>query len=446
MVKTLHSAGLEVILDVVYNHTGEGDEHGPTLSFRGIDNTVYYRLDPADRRRYVNETGTGNTLNAAHPAVLQLIMDSLRYWVSEMHVDGFRFDLAAALARTERGFDRLSPFLGALQQDPVLSRVKLIAEPWDLGPGGYQVGGFPPGWAEWNDKYRDTVRSYWRGDDGRIGELASRLAGSSDLFQHSGRSPSASINFVTAHDGFTLHDLVSYERKHNEANHEHNRDGSDNDRSWNCGVEGPSDQPHVRASRERQQRNLLCTLLLSQGVPMLVAGDEMGRTQQGNNNAYCQDNELSWIDWKLASENRLLFDFVRALIRLRAAHPLFRRRTWFLGRAAHGAALKDISWLKPGGEEMSDAEWNQSHARSLGVMISGSGHTELDERGRPIEDDDLLVLLNANDHAESFALATGGQAPWTVLIDTSCEAGSPEPGAAYEVKARSVALLARSRR
>jgi glycogen operon protein len=362
-----------------------------------------------------------------------------------MHVDGFRFDLAVTLARTDRGFDRRSPFLEAVHQDPVLSQVKLIAEPWDLGPGGYQVGGFPPGWSEWNDKYRDAVRSYWRGDGGKIGELASRLAGSSDVFQHNGRGPTASVNFVTAHDGFTLQDLVSHERKHNGANHEGNRDGTDNNRSWNCGVEGPSDEPHIHALRERQKRNLLATLLFSQGVPMLVAGDEMGRTQRGNNNAYCQDNELSWIDWDLGAQELQLLDFTAALIRLRNAHPLFRRRRYFRGRAVHdpqaSMPMTDISWRKPDGTEMTDEEWNQSHSRSLAVLISGRGLTEQDERGRLVEDDDVLLLLNAHEAAVGFALPGPG---WQVLLDTATQ-HPPLVSERYEVAARSLVLLARSR-
>ena len=345
MVKALHSAGIEVILDVVYNHTAEGNQMGPTLSFRGIDNAVYYRLLPSDPRYYMDYTGTGNTLNVRHPRVLQLIMDSLRYWVLEMHVDGFRFDLAATLARELHEVDRLGAFLDIIHQDPVLSQVKLIAEPWDLGEGGYQVGKFPVGWAEWNDRYRDTLRSYWKGDGGLIGELAYRVTGSSDLYAQSGRSPYASINFVTAHDGFTLSDLVSYNSKHNEANGENNRDGTDNNRSWNCGVEGPTEDPAINALRARQKRNLLATLFLSQGVPMLLAGDEMGHTQNGNNNAYCQDNELSWIDWDEKAQDTDLIEFTSLVIGLRNNHPVFRRRKFFQGRSIKGADVKDIIWL-----------------------------------------------------------------------------------------------------
>ncbi len=370
MVKALHSAGIEVILDVVYNHTAEGNQLGPTLSFRGIDNPVYYRPSPGNPRFYMDYTGTGNTLNMRHPRVLQLIMDSLRYWVLEMHVDGFRFDLAATLARELHEVDRLGAFLDIIHQDPILSQVKLIAEPWDLGEGGYQVGKFPVGWAEWNDRYRDAVRSYWKGDGGQIGELAYRITGSSDLYARSGRRPYASINFVTAHDGFTLQDLVSYNQKHNEANGEDNRDGTDNNRSWNCGVEGPTDDPDVKALRSQQKRNLLATLLLSQGVPMLLAGDAIGHTQQGNNNAYCQDNEISWINWDEASADLELLAFARRVIALRKDHPVFRRRNFFQGRAIKGVGVKDILWLMPDGREMTDEEWGQEFARSLGVLLS----------------------------------------------------------------------------
>ncbi|HVL35705.1 MAG TPA: glycogen debranching protein GlgX [Burkholderiales bacterium] len=443
MVKTLHAAGIEVILDVVYNHTAEGDHTGPTLSFRGIDNLIYYRLDPAHPRRYLNFTGTGNSFNAAHRVVLALIMDSLRYWVQEMHVDGFRFDLATTLARNSANhFDRNGAFLSAVRQDPVLSQVKLIAEPWDVAEGGYQLGNFPPGWAEWNDKYRDAVRSYWKGDGGIMGELASRLSGSSDIFQRAGRGPTASINFVTAHDGFTLHDLVSYERKHNEANLEANRDGSDDNRSWNGGVEGPSDEPHVRALRERQKRNLLATLFFSQGVPMLLAGDEMGRTQRGNNNAYCQDNALSWIDWELDADARALLGFTARLIRLRNLHPLFRRRTYFRGRAVRDPQMKDISWLNADGAEMSDHDWSRASARCLGVLVSGRGLAERDERGRAVEDDDVLLLLNA--HADPIDFALPG-ASWRVLLD-SAEQEAPAPAASYPLQGRSAVLLVRASR
>jgi glycogen operon protein len=442
MVKTLHAAGIEVILDVVYNHTAEGDHSGPTLSFRGIDNLIYYRLEPGHPRRYLNLTGTGNSFNSSHRVVLALIMDSLRYWVQEMHVDGFRFDLASTLARSgAHAFDRNGAFLSAVRQDPVISQVKLIAEPWDVAEGGYQLGNFPPGWAEWNDKYRDAVRSYWKGEGGVIGEVASRLSGSSDIFQHAGRGPTASINLVTAHDGFTLHDLVSYSQKHNEANLEGNRDGSDNNRSWNCGVEGPSDQPHVRALREQYKRNLLATLFLSQGVPMLVAGDEMGRTQAGNNNAYCQDGPLSWVDWELDEDAHALLHFTKKLIGLRNRHPLFRRRTYFRGRAVRDPAMKDISWLNPDASEMSDHDWSQTFARALGVLTSGRGLTERDEFARLVEDDDLLLLLNAHDEDIVFTLPAG---EWRQLLDTSGEA--PPEGETYPVKARSLALLVKPNR
>jgi isoamylase len=435
MAKTLHAAGIEVILDVVYNHTGEGDHTGPTLSFRGIDNAIYYRLDPAHPRRYINYTGTGNSLNLTHRVVLALVMDSLRYWVEEMHVDGFRFDLAATLARNPQGtFDRNVAFLSAVRQDPVLSKVKLIAEPWDLAEGGYQLGNFPPGWAEWNDKYRDAVRSYWKGDEGTIGELASRISGSQDIFQRSGRAPTASINFVTTHDGFTLHDLVSYERKRNEANLEGGRDGSDNNRSWNCGVEGPSDEPHIRALRERQKRNFLATLFFSQGVPLLLAGDEMGRTQLGNNNAYCHDSELSWIDWQLDADARSLADFTKKVLSLRKSHPLLRRRTY--------PKPENTAWLSPEGREMTEEDWKLPFARCLGCLMVGERLAERDERGAPIMDDDLLLLMNAHHDAVEFHLP---EVPWTVLVDTA-RPETNSPGKTYPLEARSLALLARPRR
>ncbi len=428
MVKTLHAAGLEVILDVVYNHTAEGDHTGPTLSFRGIDNAIYYRLDPAHPRRYLNFTGTGNSLNTAHRVVLALVMDSLRYWVEEMHVDGFRFDLAATLARNAQGaFDRNVAFLAAVRQDPVLSQVKLIAEPWDLGEGGYQLGNLPPGWAEWNDKYRDAARGYWRGDDSTIGHLAARLSGSSDIFARSGRAPSASINFVTTHDGFTLHDLVSYERKHNEANHEGNRDGSDNNRSWNSGVEGPAQDPEIAALRQRQKRNLLATLLFSQGIPMLVAGDELGRTQGGNNNAYCQDNETSWLDWENA--DRALQEFVAKLIALRKKHPSFRRRTY--------PKPEDTSWLAPEGREMTAQDWELPFARCLGMLMVGQRLAERDEHGSAMVDDDLLLLLNAHHDAIEFTLPGAG---WQMVLST---AEATMNGETYPLQARSLALFAR---
>ncbi len=385
MVKALHAAGIEVILDVVYNHTAEGNQLGPTFCFRGIDNFSYYRLHGDNPRYYEDFTGTGNTLNMQHPRVLQLLMDSLRYWVLDMHVDGFRFDLASALARELQAVDRLASFFDVIHQDPVISQVKLIAEPWDLGEGGYQVGNFPVGWTEWNGRYRDTVRAYWKGDDGMIGDLAYRLTGSSDLYASSGRLPYASINFVTCHDGFTLEDLVSYENKHNEANLEDNRDGSDHNLSWNCGVEGPSDDLDINRLRAKQKRNFLATLLLSQGVPMLLAGDEFGRSQRGNNNAYCQDNEVSWIDWRLSEANADLLEFVKLLIAIRKEHPMFRRRHFFQGRRDKKSGLKDIIWLNSDGEEMGDEDWHDGQARCLGLWMNGTAIEEYDERGRPAQ-------------------------------------------------------------
>jgi len=452
MVKTMHSAGIEVILDVVYNHTAEGNQLGPTLCFRGIDNSVYYRAVPDNPRYYMDYTGTGNTLNVRHPRVLQLIMDSLRYWVLDMHVDGFRFDLAATLARELHEVDKLGAFLDIIHQDPVLSQVKLIAEPWDLGEGGYQVGKFPVGWAEWNDRYRDAVRSYWKGDGGQMGELAYRITGSSDLYARSGRRPYASINFVTAHDGFTLQDLVSYDHKHNEANGEENRDGTDNNRSWNCGAEGPTEDPEINKLRARQKRNFLVTLLLSQGVPMLLAGDPMGRTQQGNNNAYCQDNEISWINWDHFQAEQDLLALVRKVIALRLNHPVFRRRNFFLGRSIKGAGVKDILWLKPDGREMSDEEWNQDHARTVGVFLSGSAVDEVDERGRLTTDENFLLLMNAHHEEVPFTLPTVASGMmWMSLIDTFMECPR-SPGAAFEamsiysVQPRSLALLVERQR
>jgi glycogen operon protein len=447
MVKALHSAGIEVILDVVYNHTAEGNHLGPTLAFRGIDNASYYRLVADNPRYYMDYTGCGNTLNMQHPRVLQLIMDSLRYWVNEMHVDGFRFDLASALARELHEVDRLGAFFDIIRQDPVLSQVKLIAEPWDLGEGGYQVGNFPVGWTEWNDKYRDTMRAYWKGDGGLIGEFARRLTGSSDLYGKSGRSPHASINFVTAHDGFTLHDLVTYNEKHNEANLEENRDGHNHNLSWNCGVEGETDDPQVNALRARQKRNLLATLLLSQGVPMLLAGDEICRTQQGNNNAYCQDNEISWVDWNLTQPKRQLLAFVQRMVALRRDHPVFRRRHFFQGRPIHGTGVKDIVWLNPDSREMTDEEWNQHHARCLGVYLAGEGLTETDERGRPITDSNFLVLFNAHHEEIPFSLPQLAGGPrWLVVLDTAYEEGLAwdgvyMAGASYPLQGRSLALL-----
>jgi isoamylase len=421
MVKALHEAGIEVILDVVYNHTAEGDHRGPILSLRGIDNAAYYQLDASQRWRYLDYTGCGNSLNARHPHSLQLVMDSLRYWILEMHVDGFRFDLAAALARELHDVDRLSTFFDLVQQDPVVSQVKLIAEPWDIGEGGYQVGNFPPLWTEWNAKYRDAVRDFWRGRPDTIPEFASRLAGSSDLYATSGRRPVASINFVTCHDGFTLNDLVSYNHKHNEANGEGNRDGTDDNRSWNCGTEGPTDDSAVNALRARQKRNFLVTLFLSQGVPMLLAGDEMGRTQAGNNNAYCQDNEVSWMDWSLVEAEHDLLRFTETLASLRRDHPVFRRRRFFRGRPeVPGDQVGDIMWLTPGGDEMTHENWGVSYAKSLAVFLNGEAITEPDPRGGRINDARFLLLFNAHSKPLVFTLPEAGLAAgWEVVIQTA---------------------------
>jgi glycogen operon protein len=418
MVRTLHQAGIEVILDVVYNHTAEGNHLGPTLGFRGIDNTSYYRLVENDARYYQDYTGCGNTLFMRHPRTLQMIMDSLRYWVLEMHVDGFRFDLASALARELHAVDRLGVFFDLIHQDPVISQVKLIAEPWDLGPGGYQVGNFPVGWAEWNGKYRDTVRDYWRGVDQTLGELASRFTGSSDLYESGGRRPYASVNFVTAHDGFTLRDLVSYDAKHNEANGDDNADGESHNRSWNCGVEGDTDDPAVRALRAKQQRNFLATLLLSQGLPMLLGGDEIGRTQGGNNNAYCQDNAISWVDWE--HPDVALLAFTRDLIALRRRHPVFRRRRWFQGRAIHGAeGLGDLVWLRPDGSEMTEDDWSVGYAKSLQVFLNGERIASPDRHGNRVVDDSFLVLFNAHHEPLEFALpGTALGTHWEVQLRT----------------------------
>jgi glycogen operon protein len=446
MVKALHQAGIEVILDVVYNHTAEGNEWGPVLCFKGIDNAYYYRLMEDDQRHYMDYTGTGNSLNMRHPHVLQLIMDSLRYWVQEMHVDGFRFDLAAALARELHEVHRLSAFFDLIQQDPVISQVKLIAEPWDVGEGGYHVGNFPPGWSEWNGKYRDLLRDFWRGRDETLAELAYRLSGSSDLFADHSRNPFASINFVTAHDGFTLRDLVSYNDKHNLANGEDNRDGTDDNRSWNCGVEGPTTDPDINVLRARQQRNFLVTLLLSQGVPMLLAGDETGRTQQGNNNAYCQDNALSWLDW--AQVDAELHAFCRRLIAFRHAHPAFRRRRWFLGRAIHGADCKDIAWFTLDGTQMSEEHWGEGFAKSLGIFINGDTIPNPNTRGDPVTDASFYLIFNAHYEALEFTLPDRQWGTrWTLLLDTVhgwVDAAAPlDAGARLSVAARSVVLLQR---
>jgi isoamylase len=450
MVKALHTAGIEVILDVVYNHTAEGDGRGPTLSFRGIDNHAYYRLDDANPWRYIDYTGCGNSLNVRHPHSLQLIMDSLRYWVLEMHVDGFRFDLASALARELHDVDRLSTFFDLVQQDPVVSQVKLIAEPWDVGEGGYQVGNFPPLWTEWNGKYRDTIRDFWRGEPATLPEFASRLTGSSDLYETSGRRPIASINFVTCHDGFTLADLVSYNGKHNEANGEDNRDGTDDNRSWNCGVEGPAeDDAEVAELRARQQRNFLVTLFLSQGIPMMSAGDEIGRTQGGNNNAYCQDNEISWVDWSRAAGERDLLTFTQKVARLRRRHAVFRRRRFFHGPfTGSGAGTTDITWLTPAGDEMTEEDWRASYARSVAVFLNGSAISEPDPRGDPVTDKKFLLLFNAGAEPITFTIpeATLGT-DWEIVIDTLSPRGDPAdstgflPKTKVDVASRAIVVL-----
>jgi isoamylase len=431
MVRTVHQAGIEVILDVVYNHTAEGDHLGPTLAFRGIDNRAYYRLRPDNPRYYQDYTGCGNTLNMRHARTLQLLMDSLRYWVLEMHVDGFRFDLAATLARELHDVDRLSAFFDVVHQDPVVSRVKLIAEPWDLGEGGYQVGNFPPGWAEWNGKYRDTIRRFWKGDWGQVPELALRLTGSSDLYEQGGRRPYASVNFVTCHDGFTLADLVSYNDKHNEANGEDNRDGSNDNLSWNCGVEGATNDPAIGALRERQMRNFLATLLLSQGVPMLWAGDEIGRTQGGNNNAYGQDNAISWFPWPLAAAHATQLELTRQLIRLRLEQPVFHRRKFFQGRRIHGSDVKDLSWFRPDGKEMTDEEWNNWFSRCIGLRLAGDAIEETDDTGAPLVGETYLMLLNAHHESVPFVLpAHRARMRWELVLDTR----RPEPGPRSRVR------------
>ncbi|HEY2725394.1 MAG TPA: glycogen debranching protein GlgX [Pseudonocardiaceae bacterium] len=450
MVRELHLAGIEVILDVVYNHTAEGNHMGPTLSMRGVDNAAYYRLVDDDQRYYMDYTGTGNSLNVRNPHTLQLIMDSLRYWVTEMHVDGFRFDLASTLAREFYDVDRLSTFFDLVQQDPVISQAKLIAEPWDVGPGGYQVGNFPPLWTEWNGKYRDTVRDFWRGEPGTLGEFASRLTGSSDLYQDDGRRPFASINFVTAHDGFTLTDLVSYNDKHNEANGEGGQDGADDNRSWNCGVEGPTDDPGVLALRARQRRNLLATLFLAQGTPMLLHGDELGRSQQGNNNVYCQDNELSWVDWSAVEQD--LVAFTAGLIKLRHEHPVLRRRRFFAGRPIRrGEELRDIAWFTPSGEEMTHEDWEVDFGRCLTVFLNGEGIPDLDPRGQRVTDSSFLLCFNAHHEDIDVQLPGNGYGEeWTVVLDTAT--GEP-PGTAgpttagkdqITVTARSLVVLERT--
>jgi isoamylase len=465
MVKALHEAGIEVILDVVYNHTAEGSHLGPTLSFRGVDNAAYYRLVDDDEAHYFDTTGTGNSLLMRSPAVLQLIMDSLRYWVEEMHVDGFRFDLAATLARQFHEVDRLSAFFDIVHQDPVISQVKLIAEPWDLGDGGYQVGGFPPLWTEWNGRYRDTVRDFWRGEPSTLPEFASRITGSSDLYEHTGRRPLASINFVTAHDGFTLADLVSYHQKRNEGNGEGNKDGESHNRSWNCGVEGPTDDAAVLALRARQRRNFLATLLLSQGVPMLSHGDELGRTQQGNNNGYCQDNELTWVDWDLDPGRQDLLDFTRRLVRLRREHPVLHRRRFFEGAGDGGTSpvgdgtttppemtppemtLPEIEWLDLTGARMDDADWQHAYARSVMVFLNGDAIPERDRRGAHVVDDSFLLLLNAHSDPLVFTLPAPAYGKfWTVVVDTDSsmpEGSEHDAGARLRASGRSVIVLVR---
>ncbi|MEM7555784.1 MAG: glycogen debranching protein GlgX [Cyanobacteria bacterium P01_A01_bin.84] len=449
MVKALHKAGIEVILDVVYNHTGEGNHLGPTISLRGIDNASYYRLVDAGLRYYMDFTGCGNSLNVRHPQVLKLIMDSLRYWVLEMHVDGFRFDLASALARELYAVDKLAAFFDIIHQDPVLADVKLIAEPWDVGEGGYQVGEFPLLWSEWNGKYRDTVRDFWRGEDSRLAEFAYRFTGSSDLYRLNGRSPSASINFITAHDGFTLNDLVSYNEKHNEANGEDNRDGESHNRSWNCGAEGETDDQNILKLRKKQQRNFLTTLLLSQGVPMLVMGDEMGRTQRGNNNPYCQDNEISWLDWDLQEENENLLDFTRQLIDFRRRHPVFRRRKWFLGRAIYGSGVRDISWFNPDGAEMTEEQWNSGFAKAITILLNGEQIASPGPRGERIIDEVFLLCFNAHYEMLEFTIPSWLQEwEWSIILDTTkqlfARRGKRYPGdKPIMVEARSLVLLQR---
>jgi isoamylase len=449
MVRAFHEADIEVILDVVYNHTAEGNQLGPTINFRGIDNAAYYRLLDEDLRYYKDFTGTGNSLNARHPHTLQLIMDSLRYWVLEMHVDGFRFDLAATLARELHDVDRLSAFFDLVQQDPVVSQVKLIAEPWDVGQGGYQVGNFPGHWTEWNGKYRDTVRDYWRGEPATLGEFASRLTGSSDLYEATGRRPGASINFVTAHDGFTLNDLVSYNEKHNEANGEGNRDGESHNRSWNCGVEGPTDDPDIIKLRSRQMRNFLVTLMVSQGTPMIAHGDEMGRTQQGNNNVYCQDSELSWMDWSLTERNADLLEFTKKVITLRKDHPVFRRRRFFDGTPIRtGAQVRDIAWLTPAGQEMTLEDWDSGFGKSITVFLNGDAIPEPDARGSRVVDDSFLLFFNAHDANLDVVVPEGSYGTqWKACIDTADPGGNTDlvvrAGDKITLEARSVIVLCR---
>ncbi len=444
MVRAMHAAGIEVILDVVYNHTSEGNQLGPTLSMRGVDNASYYRLSPEDPRYYMDFTGCGNTLNMQHPRVLQLIMDSLRYWASEMHVDGFRFDLASTLARELFEVDRLGAFFDIIHQDPLLSQVKLIAEPWDVGPGGYQVGNFPPGWTEWNGKFRDTVRKFWKGDGGQVSEFATRLAGSSDLYQNDGRKPYNSINFITCHDGFTLQDLVCYSQKHNEANGEDNRDGTDDNNSWNCGAEGPTDDATIKQLREQQKRNLIATLILSQGVPMLYGGDELSNTQRGNNNVYCQDSELAWLHWDLNDEQKRFLAFIKKVIQLWRTQPVFQRRTFFKGRAIRGSDIKDISFLNPAGKDMSDEDWNAGFVKCMGVRLAGDLIGDETERGEPIVGDTLLILLNAHHESLDFTLPLTKEGQhWERIFDTTDDSanGKENQGqGVYPLKGRSISL------
>ncbi len=451
MVKALHKAGIEVIMDVVYNHTAEGSELGPTLCFKGIDNASYYCLNPKDRRYYMDYTGCGGCFNMTHPRVLQFIMDSLRYWVAEMHVDGFRFDLAATLAREFFEVDRLSTFFDVICQDPVISQVKLIAEPWDIGPGGYQVGNFPELWSEWNGKYRDTMRRFWKGDEGQLSELGYRLTGSSDLYRQSKRNPHASINFITSHDGFTLRDLVSYSSKHNEANQEENRDGADYNDSWNCGAEGPTDDIGIRTLRIRQMKNLLTTLFLSQGTPMLLGGDEFGRTQNGNNNTYCQDNELSWLNWEIDDEGKDLLDYVRLLIEIRKQHPVLRRKSFFVGQKLAGRGVKDIFWIKPDGKEMRVKEWKESFGKSIGMMLVGDAIPDVDSHGKRIIDDSFLMLLNAHWEAIDFVMPRAHGKKWNRLLDTNLPDGAASQGgdenmSSYTLNGRSIAVFWSPRR
>ena len=445
MVRNLHAAGIEVILDVVYNHTAEGNQMGPTLSFRGIDNAAYYRLSPENRRYYMDFTGCGNTFNMTNPLVLQLIMDSLRYWITEMRVDGFRFDLASTLARELHEVDKLGAFFDIVRQDPVISQVKLIAEPWDLGAGGYMVGNFPPLWSEWNGKYRDCIRHFWKGDGGHVAEFATRFCGSSDLYEWSGKRPHASVNFVTCHDGFTLEDLVSYDHKHNEANGEGNRDGADDNISWNCGVEGPTDDAAILELRDRKKRNFLATLLFSQGVPMLLAGDEFGQTQHGNNNTYCQDNEISWLHWDFGERQKELLEFTRRIIQLYKDHPVFHRRRFFHGQAIAGAAAPDIAWINPDGTEVPEEVWTSAFARCLGVIFFGDS-IDVDEHGEEISGDTLLLMFNA-DHAQTIPFTlpvTEEDQPWSLLLDTSdpkAEEVTLEPGREFALKPCSMAVF-----